>query len=183
MRSLFQSFKNAFLSADSQPIPATCNEMTLHDALRSCSKDKPNSNGNSLRQIPAEKICVYRYRSEPHFHSQWRRLQATVGGAKNVTVFLALGECLGSNLRDLIRWNQQPQRLVLVPQLGHWPGRDSLGDLALSPESHGWQSIEMSRDLAKALSLAIASSSKDNKILVVMPVQRQSRRYDSSYRR
>ena len=170
MQRIARFLKGALISTDPYRLPATAAETTLHDALRLCAAG-PLRDAPPARRAHAglQQVEVCRYRSELDLLEQWRRLDDASCRASELTVILAFEASLQGNLREVIRRSCPAHRLVIVPQLGHWPGMHSMGDLALGSSKLGWTSIEICRDLGDALKSGLLALGRDDRLLVVLP--------------
>jgi len=121
-------------------------EMTLHDALRVCSAadSKP----------AAVRPPVGRYRSEAELRRLWHDWDEPDDSCR-LTVILVLGAFLQGSLRELVQRKYPGFRLVLVADVGRWPGSDSFGDLALAAGAIGWTTIERCASYEEALQRTI----------------------------
>lgn len=172
MRQVLQFLKSVFAASIVRVGNVSDEEMTLHDALRLCSAARPCHYGGTKASAcsPSYKVDVCRYRSDSDLSNQWRRWDHSKPPLVRLTVVLVLGRFLRGGLRDLVRQHCIGQRLIIVPQAGHWPGTDSLGDLELRARSLGWGSIEMSRDLVEAIGISLTSMVANDRLLVMLPL-------------
>lgn len=169
MRRIAQFLKDTLTATAWQRLPASSQEMTLHDVLRICAGSARNDEGAMRNPIALRKVNVCRYRSELDLHDQWRRLDDAPDPAANLTVVLGLDDFLRGDLRELVRRRRPAHRLVIVPCPGHWPGKDSLGDLALASRALGWSTIEVNRDLGRVLESTLKTFAHDEQLLVILP--------------
>lgn len=173
MQRLVNFLKEVFSVPKSLRLPATYSEMTLHDAIRICRGRVQGCDvGNlPLRRSGVRPVDVCWYQSESDLYDQWNRMGHILRQAANLTVILVLGDFLRGNLREVVRWPQLAHRLVLVPHVGHWPGIDSFGDLALSAGSLGWNSIELCRDWHNASNTLPTASAPHERLLLLLPAE------------
>lgn len=144
-------------------------EMTLHDALRICAGDVPAVASLPTNREAMRRVDILRYHSESELCNQWQHLDQISRPGQELTVILALDTILTGSLRNLIQRQRDAHRLVIVPRRGHWPGTESMGDLALAPHALGWTFIEICRDLGHALESTLSTSQKDEQLVLVLP--------------
>ncbi len=171
MRRLANLLKEMFVVTDRQSFLASSDEISMHDALRICASSAPRLAATAATAPVAPRVQVCWYRSETDLVNQWRHLDRVAPAAVNLTVILILGTFLRGNLREIVRKRNPADRLVIVPHAGHWPGTSSFGDLALASGALGWNSIEISRNLQDAPENVVSSGKKNERFLVVLPVQ------------
>lgn len=171
MNRFVRLIKNMLSVAEPPQIPSMSSEMTLHDAIRICHGGVQcrETSCPAVRRTGARPTEVCWYQSEQDLYEQWYRLEDARRRTANDTVILVLGEFLRSNLRELIRVREPASRLIIVPHVGHWPGLDSFGDVALAAKSLGWNSIEICRNRLTASDTSRSDSGQHERLLLFLP--------------
>jgi len=171
MKRVVCFLKKILVVPEPPQIPATYEEMTLHDAIRICQGGVQvrDMRRPALRQTGVLPTEVCWYQSDHDLHEKWRRSDDGPRRTANDTVILVLGEFLRSNLRELIRVREPASRLIIVPHVGHWPGLDSFGDVALAAKSLGWNSIEICRNRLTTSDTSRSDSGQRERLLLFLP--------------
>lgn len=162
MKPIAHCLKGLWSALDPHRLPEIGSEMTAHDAMRLCAGREFAAPVSHRAAAKPRSLEIRWYGSEDDLREIWNHFDEPDRPSCPHLVVLMLGDFLRANLRDLIRRISPNGRLVIVPHPGHWPGVDSLGDLALASTSLGWNSIELCRD-PRIASEASAS-------LIVLPV-------------
>lgn len=151
----------------SSPTVRVMSQTTAQRCLGTPANLSDESNDNKCNCF---NLSVWTYRSNVELRRLWRQMDEQTPPTVTLTVILVLGECLQGRLRDLVRRQMGNDRLVLMPQSGHWPGTDSYGDLAVAAPTLGWREIGLSRDLVRTLGDARIADNKHSSLLIVPAV-------------
>lgn len=151
-------------------LPANCQDMTLHDALRLGGRslaERPASNRRPPSR-PVRSCFVDRYASDEQLADCWQRFDRAEFAAP-LTIILLLDGRVRWGLRRHVARLHRASRLVVVPRAGCWPGTDSAGDLALASQQLGWDRIEVERDHRAAWEAGMASLDACGSLIVLVP--------------
>src|SRR5690606_36843898 len=103
MRRLSRMLKNVLGRMDSQRLPKSSFDMTLHDALRIRAGRVPADSHRPSAGLAVRHVQIFKYQSESELRDQWSRLDSDTFPVAHHTVILALDESLGGSLKGLVR--------------------------------------------------------------------------------